>query len=311
MQDALPGALVGTIIIVSEVWNARTGLSWTPPSPWVTVAIPVIVFSCIATLFSTAYRNRIIAELATYYALWAAFPIFAVRLNYLAASLDFPLQDKLFTHLDSAIGFDWRTWASIAWSHPIFINLLILAYRTHILQPFFLIAFLAVWGPRGRNRELLTSTLFAYLLTVTLSAVLPAFGPQKVFGIPSEWDSVLTALRVGTHLQLPYVGIVSFPSFHASMAVTLAASMRGHRSLFGLALILNILMLIATVPIGYHYLIDVLAGLAIGAASIFAARLLEGRLILTPAGPNRSSSRPRVEEVQHYTIARDFPLRDD
>jgi membrane-associated phospholipid phosphatase len=223
-----------------------------------------------------------VVELATYFGLWAAFPIFGVRLNYLAATLNFPLQDRLFAHLDSVVGFDWLTWASIAWSHPIFIKLLILAYRSNIFQPFFVIAFLAIWGPRGRNRELLTSTLFAYLLTVAIFAVLPAFGPQRAFGIPSEWDSVLTALRSGTHTLLPYVGIVSFPSFHSSMAITLAAAMRGNRVLFAAASILNGLMLIATVPIGYHYLIDVLAGVAIGLASLYAVRLLEDRMILSP-----------------------------
>jgi len=47
--------------------------------------------------------------------------------------------------------------------------------------------------------------------------------------------------------------------------------------------ILNGLMLIATVPIGYHYLIDVLAGVAIGFASLYAVHLLEGRMTLFTA----------------------------
>jgi len=282
-RDALPCILISTIVTGSIVWNAFSGLKWITPSPWVMVVVPIIVFGSVAVFFSTVFFNRIVVELATYFGLWAAFPISGVRLNYLAATLNFPLQDRLFAHLDSAIGFDWLTWASIAWSHPMFIKILILAYGSNIYQPFFVITIIAIWGPAGRNRELLTSTLFAYLLTVAISAVLPAFGPQRAFGIPSEWDSVLTALRHGTHVVLPYVGIVSFPSFHSSMAITLAASMRGNRIFFSAMSILNGLMLIATVPIGYHYLIDVLAGVAIGFASLYAVHLLEGRMTLFTA----------------------------
>jgi membrane-associated phospholipid phosphatase len=184
----------------------------------------------------------------------------------------------LFANADSAIGFDWRTWASLAWSHPVFINVLIWAYGSNIYQPFLLIVVLAFWGPRGRNRELLVATIFAYLITVEISTLLPAFGPNRVYGIPSEWDFVLRALRAGTQIPLHYVGNVTFPSFHASMAVTLTAGMRGNRYGFAVASIVNGLMLLATVPIGYHYLVDLIAGCMIGIGSLYAARLIENRM---------------------------------
>jgi membrane-associated phospholipid phosphatase len=117
--------------------------------------------------------------------------------------------------------------------------------------------------------------VLAALLTVAVSAVLPAFGPQRVYGIVSAWDPVLTALRAGSHAQVPYVGIVSFPSFHASMAVILVLSMRGYRYGFAAAVVVNSFMLLATVPIGYHYFADVVAGCAFGLLALYAARLTE------------------------------------
>jgi hypothetical protein len=222
----LPVASVAGIVIASLVWNAHVGLSFVPALPPATLLIATSAFCVIAILFSVVWSRPLIVELATYYALWGFFPIFAIRLNYLAATLDFPLQDTLFARADSAFGFDWRTWASIAWSHPAFIDLLVFCYRSNVYQPFVLVMLFAFWGPRGRNRELLTATVLAALLTVAVSAVLPAFGPQRVYGIVSAWDPVLTALRAGSHAQVPYVGIVSFPSFHASMAVILVLSMR-------------------------------------------------------------------------------------
>jgi hypothetical protein len=72
---------------------------------------------------------------------------------------------------------------------------------------------------------------------------------------------------------LHYVGIVTFPSFHASMAVLLAAATRDYRRVFVVSALVNGLMLIATVPIGYHYLVDVFAGCAIALGSLYIAQL--------------------------------------
>jgi membrane-associated phospholipid phosphatase len=277
--DALPVALVLCIVIASFVWNLRVGLIWTPELPLLPLLAVPATFLAVIAIFSTVYSNRVIVELATYFGLWGVFPVFGVRLNYLAATLDFPLQDKLFARADAAFGFDWRTWASAAWSHPAFIKILNVAYQSNLFQPFFLIVAFALWGPRGRNRELLTATVFAALATVAIFAIFPAFGPNRVYGIPSGWDSVLEALRMRTHVPLHYVGIVTFPSFHASMAVLLAAATRDYRYVFVVSAVVNGLMLIATVPIGYHYLVDVFVGCAIALGSLYIAQLTGDRTI--------------------------------
>ena len=276
-EYALPIALVAGTAIASFLWNARAGLTFEPELPLATLSIAAFAFCAVAVLFSTVWSRPVIVELATYFGLWGIFPVFAIRLNYLAATLNFPLQDTLFARADAALGFDWRTWASIAWLHPALIDVLIFCYRSNIYQPFILVVALALRGPRGRNRELLIATVLASLLTVIVSAVLPAFGPNRAYGIASAWDPVLGALRAGRHTPLPYVGIVSFPSFHASMAVMLAASMRGYRYCFPAVVIINSFMLLATVPIGYHYFVDVIAGCAIGIGSLYLANMAARR----------------------------------
>jgi len=145
------------------------------------------------------------------------------------------------------------------------------AYESNVYQPFLLVLAFALFGPRGRNREFLIASALAALVTVAIAAALPAFGPNKIYGIASGWDSILEALRVGSHRPLHYVGIVTFPSFHASMALILTTSVRGNRYTMAAASIVNGLMLIATVPIGYHYLVDIIAGCAIGAGSVYVA----------------------------------------
>ncbi len=124
-EDTLPIASVAVIAVTSVLWNERAGLTFVPELPLATMSFATFAFFGIAMIFSTVWSNRMMVELATYFGLWGIFPIFAVRLNYLSATLNFPLRDTLFARADSALGFDWRTWASVAWSHPALIDILI------------------------------------------------------------------------------------------------------------------------------------------------------------------------------------------
>ena len=60
-------------------------------------------------------------------------------------------------------------------------------------------------------------------------------------------------------------GVVSFPSFHAAMALMTAHALRGVPRLLGPALAWCGLVLASTIPIGGHYVADVLAGAVVWA----------------------------------------------
>lgn len=272
-DDALPIALVAGIAIASILWNARAGLTFVAELPLATLLIVTFTFFVIAAIFSFVWSRRWIVEVAIYFSLWTNILFFGIRLNYLAATLDFPMQDKLFARADLALGFNWVSCLGIALTHQTFFSVLLFAYRSVHPQCLILIFLFALWGPRGRNRELLIASIFALLLTVAISTVLPALGPRSILGLPNSWDFIVKALRTGSHAPLPYDGIVSFPSFHASMAVMYAGVMRGTRYGFAASLILNGLMLLSTVPIGAHYFVDVIGGCAVGLASLRAAQM--------------------------------------
>lgn len=63
-------------------------------------------------------------------------------------------------------------------------------------------------------------------------------------------------------------GLVTFPSFHTALAVIFAYSMRGIRYIALPVYALNAMLILATLPQGGHYLVDVVAGLAVAAMSI-------------------------------------------
>jgi membrane-associated phospholipid phosphatase len=102
------------------------------------------------------------------------------------------------------------------------------------------------------------------------------------------------ALRDGsmTTVELSALdGIVTFPSFHVAAAVLLAWAGANLPLLRYPMIVLNILMLLSAIPIGGHYLIDVIAGCLVAVGSIIAARALGGAM------PRRLGLRPVQAEL--------------
>jgi membrane-associated phospholipid phosphatase len=72
-------------------------------------------------------------------------------------------------------------------------------------------------------------------------------------------------------------GVATFPSFHAAGAIVYISAVRGIRFLFPFFIVINILMLISTMPIGGHHLADMLSGIALALITIGTVRILMWR----------------------------------
>ncbi len=69
--------------------------------------------------------------------------------------------------------------------------------------------------------------------------------------------------------------IISFPSFHAVMAVLIAHSLRGLGAVSVAVAVLDGCMIVATPASGQHYLADVAAGIALAVGCLVAMRWLD------------------------------------
>ena len=216
--------------------------------------------------------NRIAAESLIFLSLWMLYPVFATRLTYLAATVGLEQRDALLAKADAAIGFDWMSWARLLNSNEWTFSVLTFVYGSYYWQPVLSIVIFAAWA-QGRNREMLTAMWIASTVTVAMAAFLPALGPGHVYGIKREWEDVIAALRSGSRGPLPYLGIVTFPSFHTSMSTLFIIAHRGLWS-FGPFLVLNILMLLSIPYSGDHYAVDMMAGAVVAIASFCSARII-------------------------------------
>jgi hypothetical protein len=271
--DAPPVMIVTALAVAALTWNWWAGLIWQQPA-LLRLLWPSALCFAIAAIYSTVRPQPAIAEVACYFGLWIVYPVFATRFTYLANASGYPLQDDMLAGLDATIGFRWSDWAAIISTYPLIVRMQEFAYQSYVWQPAASIIVFAIWGPHGRNRELLTSLLLALTLTMAVSMFLPAIGPADTHGFSTPSGAIIRALRDRLGAPLPYVGIVSFPSFHTVMAVLFAVAHRGNRWTFPIFVGLNAVMLTAIPYTGDHYLIDVISGIGVAAIALIGARRL-------------------------------------
>lgn len=271
----LPAMLVAAFAVVLSVWNSFIGMTWTGPSTMLVAAAtsPLLLLA----IYTHLRGDRVISEICVFLYLYFLFPMLGVKLSYLATSLQFPLADDVFAHMDQVMGFSWVGWARFNDGHPMMKAVISLAYATPIAQGVASVIILGCWRNGQRNYETLVTLVLALIAVLCLYAIFPAIGPQAHMGVPTSFAVTIADIREGRVTALPYQGIVSFPSYHTVMAIVFTYAHRGLRYSFPPVLALNLVMLPGITNIGGHYLIDMFAGAAIAVLSILAAGAIYAR----------------------------------
>lgn len=215
-------------------------------------------------------RMGLIAE---YFALTAsATGAFAV-LSYLALASSGPLHDDALLAADRALGFDWQAGYAFLKGHALPALILKFAYNSMLYQGLYFGVLLALMDDRTRLRQMFWLVLVAGLITSIGVLLWPALGPFKVFhaGPPDSFLPEMERVRAGGHaFELGKLnGVVSFPSFHTTMALAYIWGFRRTGPIAWAIGGVNLLMFCAIPWYGGHYLTDM-----IGGAIVFAASLL-------------------------------------
>jgi PAP2 superfamily len=296
----LPIGMMGAVLLVTV---GLTNFSLEP----IAFGIPITIAVLLALV---AYRHRYAksdrADPKLVFMVGAVAQIILLTaivgpLSYVVASFNWPLQDRAFSAIDYALGFDPRAVVLFVNDHPALSLALNFGYNM-IKWPLLVIPIvLATTFRFVRLQQFVTSLSVALLMTIVISTFVPAIGNYQALGLTaSDAPNVnlipflllqhdIPAVREGLlrHLELfKLAGIVAFPSFHAASAVLYAWALAPVRGFGPIALVLNTLMIVSTPVIGAHYLIDVIAGMALAAASIMFAKWLseyEGRRTTTMA----------------------------
>jgi hypothetical protein len=275
----VPTVIIAAMIATVMVWNAFVGLSLTPAL--YAVFAPAALLSVVAGWIRLRRGEARLFEAALYLALWSIWPPVCVWLAYLSVTVGYQLQDNALAAADAALGFHWIYLAQFIEGVPGLSSVLHFVYLSPLWQFAVSAVVLARLAPGGRNGELLTHMLLAMTLSLVIGTFVPAIGPAAAYGFGPEPEAIIHALRSGSSLTLPYAGIVSFPSFHTVMAVLFTYAHRYIDRTFYYVLALNILMLVATLYNGDHYLLDMFAGFLVACGTILVTAVATRRVQAT------------------------------
>ncbi len=206
--------------------------------------------------------------------------------SYLAISLDLPLVDSLLADADLRLGFRTSDIVSLVNTMPALSSILMYAYSSFSVQLLVLPILLVMSGVPSSAYLLVLCYGFVGLSACCISVWFPAVGAHVTYDLASQhlpsvnlhygyaFLEEFYAVRTQTEFALSLArvqGILTFPSVHAAVAVLCAVAAFRQRLLRYPVLILNFLMLASTVTHGGHYVVDVVAGVALAAFALFLA----------------------------------------
>jgi membrane-associated phospholipid phosphatase len=208
-----------------------------------------------------------------------------------------PLVDQQLAAMDAHLHF-----ATVAWVHFVrhILALRIAFALVYAIEPLLLLAALVVLPFMGRadaSRRYVLGIVIAAVITAAAFALWPAAGPWTTEGYRATRDQaqVTTYLaQLKSHapvsLNMEDAGIVAFPSFHTLLAILSAVALGSIRRLRWPVWILAVLIILSTLTTGWHYLTDVLGGLALAAISLAAARA-----VLPETPPANAALQPAIK----------------
>ena len=242
---------------------------------WKAVFIPFAVGLIFAALASRirplAFVFSACADFFGSVSQWIAFAMVGLVLTYFAASANLPLADPAFARLDAALGLRWDDLNDWTQQHGVLRRALWIAYVSGGTQIPVLFLIHCMRAPGVGSGELMWNFMVSLLIVTAISVVLPARAMPGMIG--RDHIDVFLAVRNGGISVLDrsmIAGLITFPSWHAAMAVIFMYSARTMKWLLAILAPLNVLIILATVPCGGHYFVDTVAGLAVAVVSILA-----------------------------------------
>lgn len=210
-----------------------------------------------------------------------------VAFAYIAATANFPLQDKNLIAMDRNLGVDWLALIDFVDSRALLADTLKFAYRAFALELLFLPVILSLVGRSARAYQMTAAYGLICIFASIISIWYPASGTYAAFAIDlgrlealkgtlgTDFVPQLMAVRSDPNFVLflgRASGVISFPSVHAAVSVLCAWAMWPMKFMRWPFILLNVLMLSSAITEGGHYVVDLIAG--IGVAGFATALVL-------------------------------------
>lgn len=224
-----------------------------------------------------------------------ALSLTAIFATMALSEISAPFSDPLLAAADRSLHFDWLSLAGLAAPHETLIALLTAAYRSVGWQPAAIISILFAQRRGDRARVLVAAWGIGLIISCAVYPIFTAEGPFVFYKIspqtfpnalsddPWRFGPIISSIRdhgVRHMSEQMLTGLITFPSFHAAAAVFLGWTIYPVRLVRVPLIFLNVAMLAATLLCGSHYLIDLIAGVAVAVVSLAGAKVLYTRALI-------------------------------
>lgn len=218
--------------------------------------------------------------------------------TYLAASLNLPLMDAALIRADALLGLRWDDFIAFVDAQPLMAYTLQKAYSSFSFQLLALPVILSATGKYERAYVMILAFGVLCYVSSIVSIWFPALGTYSVYGMTQDrlqhinayygfaFLHDFNAVRDQPEFMLSLAnasGIITFPSVHAGGALLCTWAAWGLKPIRLVGVIWNVLMAASAVSHANHYLIDVIAGVAISAASILLVTAVLSRIRNVPS----------------------------
>ncbi len=257
---------------VSTLWCRAEQISISCSGVMLGLAAMFMAAACsVRALFPGAASVSVLCEGIAAYGM---FPVAFAPLSYAVVRSPFPAIDPALRAADMLLGFDSAQWRGVVLASPVLCWLQGIAYASYLPQCFLALFVLPQVGAGRRGFMLLRAAGLSLAAICALCFFFPAVGttPSAESWL-ADWQTLHDTAAPLSASQVD--GIITFPSFHACLAVLLTRAMRGLGPLSWGVAMLNAAMLFATPAIGCHYLVDVVAGMGVGGLAVLAVQALD------------------------------------
>lgn len=186
--------------------------------------------------------------------------------------------DQTLLHWDQALHFSTPALLSFTQAHLFFHKLMIFTYNALEPELYALPLLMAALYCKRSTQTFLIAVLISYPIGALIYYFFPTTAPASIIHNPhfmaAQHDTYLKFYEVHHRMQITTGtdgGLIAFPSFHVIWGILLAYLTIERKWIFYPVACFNALLILATMMLGWHYLVDVLAGATIAAGSLAAA----------------------------------------
>lgn len=205
------------------------------------------------------------------YGLWLMV-IFSFIINIFTIAIQytpFPLHDTQLNQLDVLLGFNTLHFLNWAHRYPSLIYICKIAYNTMIVQLIGIPFILIFLQQQRRFSVYINVNMMATIVGYLIYYFYPSSAPAHLFTSPYFTEAMYSVSQRFHDIQHHIVntqlsgGIIGFPSFHTIWAVCAIYAFKNYKCVFWPLLIWNSIVMLATLALGWHFLVDVIAGAVI------------------------------------------------